>query len=236
MATSIVNKLRFREKELANANKQLAEQDRLKSQYVLAVSHDIQSPLSTIQNCLKVVLDGLTGKIPEKAQEMVSRAEQRVVNLLNFVKDLLNLSRIKASYELDKKDFLCKELIEETINQLKPFAEQKNIFIELQLQKNTSIMHANQDAIMQLLTNLITNAIRYTPNNSKIGIQFKEHSTKKGCFHTMIWDTGIGISEDDKTKIFDEFYRAKTAQEIEKDGTGLPFRKTSLRRMQGHPV
>ena len=63
MATSIVNKLRFREAELAVANQQLSEQDRLKSQYVLMVSHDLQSSLATIQNCLKVVLAGLTGQL-----------------------------------------------------------------------------------------------------------------------------------------------------------------------------
>ncbi|MBN1550010.1 hypothetical protein JW979_01020, partial [bacterium] len=77
MTTSIEQQLRHRELELAEANAQLSEQDRLKSQYVLTVSHDLRSSLATIQSCLTVVLNNLTGEIPNQAREMISRAEQR---------------------------------------------------------------------------------------------------------------------------------------------------------------
>lgn len=221
MATSIVNKLRARETELAIANEKLGEQDRLKSQYVLMVSHDLQSSLATIQNCLKVVLTGLTGQLTEKTREMVARAEQRTVFLLHFVKDLLNLSRIKAVKELEKAEFSLKELMAKMVEQLKPKAEEKKIALELECPQGPCLLYANEDAIEELLMNLAGNGIKYTAWGGKVGIEMKEVTEREGCFHTRVWDTGIGIPADDLPRIFDEFYRGKNAEAMEKEGTGL---------------
>ncbi|MCM8804301.1 MAG: ATP-binding protein [Candidatus Omnitrophica bacterium] len=221
MATSIVNKLRMREEELALANERLAEQDRLKSRYVLTVSHDIQSSLSTIQNCLKVVLVGLTGELSEKSKEMIARAEQKTLYLLSFVKDLLNLSRIKAVKELEKSKFSLKETIIKVIEDLKQKAEEKKITLELEIPENSCLFYGNKEAIEELLINLIINGIKYTPWGGKVGIKMKKIEEKEGCFHLCVWDTGIGIPKQDLSKIFDEFYRSKNAESMEKEGTGL---------------
>ncbi|MCM8832339.1 MAG: HAMP domain-containing histidine kinase [Candidatus Omnitrophica bacterium] len=235
MATSIVNKLRAREVELALANEKLSEQDRLKSRYVLTVSHDIQSSLSTIQNCLKVVLDGLTGNLPDKAKEMISRAEQRTLYLIHFVKDLLNLSRIRATKELEKTEFSLKQSIVKVVEELKERAENKKISIQLELPEQNCLFYGNKDAIEELLVNLITNGIKYTPWSGKVGIKMKQVENKKGCFHISIWDTGIGIPKQDLSKIFDEFYRSKNAESMEKEGTGLglPIVKEILKAHNG---
>lgn len=111
MTTSIVNKLREREGGLALANEKLKEQDRLKSEYVVTVSHDLRDSLSTIQNWLKVVLSNLTGPVSEKSREMIVRAEQRSMHLLRFVKDLLSLSKIKSTKELEKKPLSLSKLL-----------------------------------------------------------------------------------------------------------------------------
>jgi len=219
MATSIVNKLREREEQLAKANERLAEQDRLKSQYVLTVSHDLQTSLATIQNCLKVVLSDLTGPISEKAREMISRAEQRTLYLLHFIRDLLDLSRIKAMKDLEKRDLSFSQVVKKVIDQVKPRIEGKKISLELSIPENCSPVHANKDALEGLFINLVVNAIKYTPWSGKVGIRIVE--VKPECFHTMVWDTGIGIPQDELHKIFDEFYRAKNAEQMKKEGTGL---------------
>ena len=116
MAATIVNKLRDREEKLDAANKLLAEQDRLKSQYVLTVSHDLKSSVSTIQSCLKVVLKGLTGSIGQKTTEMLSRAERRSVYMLDFISDLLNLSSIRADKNLRKSQVSVSRIAERTVD------------------------------------------------------------------------------------------------------------------------
>ena len=221
MATNIVNKLRTRETELAVANKQLAEQDRSKSQYVLMVSHDLQSSLATIQNCLKVVLTGFTGQVSEKTREMVTRAEQRTVFLLHFVKDLLNLSRIKAAKALEKTEFSLKELMLKVAEQMGPQAEGKRIKLELKHPQSPCLLSANRDAIEELIMNLVGNSIKYTPWGGNVGVEMKEIAGRECCYHTRVWDTGIGISSDDFPRIFNEFYRGKNAEAMEKEGTGL---------------
>jgi len=223
-ATTIVNRLRKEEKEIVIVNKKLEEQDRLKSQYVQMVSHDLQSSLSTIQSCLKVVLSDLTGEISEKSREMVARAEQRSRYLLHFVKDLLDLSKMRATKEMDsillKKSISLSETIENVVEQLKPVTEGKKLLLSVENSAGSSLIPANPDAMEQLLVNLIGNAIKYTPWGGKITVASRP-SIVDGFVQMCVEDTGIGISQEDLPHIFEDFYRAKNAVQMEKDGTGL---------------
>jgi len=218
MTVQIVNRLRNEEKELVVANLKLAEQDRLKSQYVLTVSHDLQSSLSAIQSCLEVVLDGLTGEISEKSREMVARAEQRSKYLSQFVKDLLDLSKIRATKEIEKKSVSLSEIINKVVEQLKPKAEGKQLVLSVEDSVSPAIIFANADAIEQLLTNLIDNAIKYTPRGGKVTVECGP-STVDGFVQVSVVDTGIGIPQEDLPHIFEAFY--KNAEKFEKDGKGL---------------
>lgn len=218
MATNIVNRLRKEEKELAIANMKLAQQSRLKSQYVHTVSHDLQASLSAIQSCLKVVLSDLTGSISEKSREMVARAEQRSRAVLHFVKDLLDLSKMRADRDIEKKSLSLFETIKKVVDHLNPKAEEKKLTLSVENFAGGSLISANPDAIEQLMVNLIMNAVKYTPWNGKVGIKIEE---KQDCFQCVVWDTGIGIPQEDLAHIFEDFYRAKNAEQFEKDGTGL---------------
>jgi signal transduction histidine kinase len=221
LTSSISEKLVEREQDLILANKKLADQDKIKSRYVLTVTHDIQSSLSTIQNCIKVVLEGLTGNITEKTKEMLERAERRTLSLLNFVKDLLHLSKIRASEKFKKEEFSLKELINSIIEENKFYIEDKKLILSYEIPNDEVFIFANKETLKEVFINLLTNAIKYTPSYGKIGIQIKPVPDKKECFHIKVWDTGIGIPPSDINKIFDEFYRSKNAQDIDKQGTGL---------------
>ena len=235
MATNIVNKLRDSENELAIANLKLAEQDRLKSQYVLRVSHDIQSPLATIQNCLDVVLGGYSGQMSSKAREMIGRAGQKTNHLLHFVRNLLNLSRIKIAENPEKSPVVLNEIITGVVAQLKPAAEEKNISLEADLPEERFVLNTDPDSLEELLANLLRNAVKYTPWKGSAGIRLKKPAGKAGCFHFEVWDTGIGIAKEELPKIFDDFYRSKNAENFVKEGTGLglPIVKEILRTLGG---
>ncbi len=219
-ATSIVNELREGEVELEKANEKLEEQDRLKSKYVQTVSHDIQASLSTIQNCLKVVLNGLTGSISGKSREMITRAEQRSRKLINFVKELLNLSRMRAANKIDKKDLQLSILIKNIVERLNPLMEKKDLTLTVKNSVGDSLIYADEYMMEELFDNLIINALRYTPKGGEITIRFNE-SKIFGLIQVSIIDTGIGIQKEDLPHVFDDFYRAKNAKAIEQDGTGL---------------
>ncbi|MEI7904436.1 MAG: HAMP domain-containing sensor histidine kinase [Candidatus Firestonebacteria bacterium] len=218
MSASIVNKLRDREAKLAVANKMLAEQDRLKSQYVLTVSHDLKSSVSTIQSCLKVVLKGMTGPVAPKTAEMLARAEKRSLYMLDFISDLLNLSSIRTDRNLRKTLVSISMIAERTVEQIKHRFTAKNLKFEFLDNLEEAIIYANEDSIERVFINLLENAVRYTPSGGRISLSL---SNREGKAETTIKDNGIGISEEDQQNLFNDFYRAENARMIEKDGTGL---------------
>ncbi|MCX5779090.1 MAG: HAMP domain-containing sensor histidine kinase [Elusimicrobia bacterium] len=221
MVTSIVNKVREKEVALSEANEKIAEQDRLKSRYVATVSHDLQASLAAVQSCLTVVLEGLTGAVSEKSREMILRAERKTTHLINFVKELLDLSRIRAAKELEKNTFNIIELIQEIVGGFEDVVQEKHLKIAVDINDAISLAWANKDAIDKLLVNLVSNAIKYTPWGGTVGISLKNSTDNPGQLLFEIWDTGIGIPAEDKKKIFNEFYRSKNAEQFEKEGTGL---------------
>ena len=221
LTSSISEKLIEREWDLTMANKKLAEQDRIKSRYVLSVTHDIQSGLAAIQNCIKVVLEGFTGNITEKTKEMLGRADRRTLSLLGFVRDLLHLSKIRASEEFKKEKISLNDIINNVIEEYKPFMEDKKITLLREIPDDEVFVYANKETLKEVFINLLNNAVKYTLSYGKIGIQVKPVPDKEECFHIKIWDTGIGIPSSDTNKIFDEFYRSGNAQDMDKQGTGL---------------
>lgn len=156
LTTTIVNKLRKREYELEAA-------DKVKSQYVQSVAHDIKGSLSAIQSCLKVVLTGLTGPVSEKSGEMIARSERRSMSLLNFLDDLLALSKMRVTDKMEKKRVLLSELVKRVVEQLNPEIIEKGLIIIVGNIVSNSFIHANPLAIEQLFANILMNAVQYTP-------------------------------------------------------------------------
>jgi signal transduction histidine kinase len=220
MSTTIINILREREGELTIANEKLEEQDRQKSQYVLNVSHDIKSSLASIQTCLKVVLGGITGKIPKKSRDMITRAEQRSLSLYHFVEDLLDLSRIRAAKEIDKEKIPLSDVLIGVVEQLKPQIKIAGLTLIVDNLAGKSFIYANRGIIEGLFINLLLNAVKYTPRGGKIIFRAEEFRASP-FVHISITDTGIGIPKEDLPYIFEDFYRASNAEEYVKEGTGL---------------
>ncbi|MBN1780525.1 hypothetical protein JW948_05315 [bacterium] len=218
LTTTIVNRLRKGERSILLATERLAQQDRTKSEYVKKVSHDIQSSLSTIQTCLQVVLDGTTGNIPDKSREMIARAEKRSELLIKFVKDLLNLSSIRARSKMDMQVISLKNTLERLVDQNLILAREKNQSISMHINQHHWV-RVNTFAIEELVMNLIANAIRYTPPGGRITVQTESNNDSEVL--VSVADTGIGIPEKELPNIFQDFYRAKNARTTEKSGTGL---------------
>ncbi len=220
MTTYIVTKLREREGELEISNTMLAEQDRIKSQYVITVSHDIQGSIAAIQSYLKLLSGGFTGKIPEKSLDIIRRAERRSAFLLTFVKELLDLSRMRADEELELEQVALLDLVNREVEALKTLFEEKKLELTQKFAVQNDTVLGNPRALEQLVQNLLSNAVKYSRKGGSICLTV---SGRKDFRHIQVTveDRGIGIPLEDLPHVFEDFFRAKNAKDSEEKGTGL---------------
>ena len=218
LAASIAQRLHEREKQLSQANIALAEQDRMKSRYVMRVAHDLAEPAGMITSCLKLVTQGLTGPIPEKALDMVQRAQHKSEYLGQLVKDLLSLSRIKATKKIPKTEVKLPEVIGQIFEELQPHVIEKNLTLEQKLPAALPAVYGNAEAIHELFGNLVANAVKYTLVGGQVEVSVSNTGDK---VLIKVQDDGIGIPAEAVDHIFEEFYRADNVKAEAVEGTGL---------------
>jgi len=232
MTTYITRQLREHAKALSDANQKLKKQDKIKNEYVLRVTHDIKGHLATIHSSLGVLTMNIFGEVSAKHEEFIKRAYNRTIVLASFVRDLLNLTRMRMGDTIDMDHFSIAESIQKIWPNLENNANAKLIELNKTIDNSINLIYGNKFSFEELISNLILNAIKYTPEKGKVN--FKGVKQRK-YFHFEVSDTGIGIPSDEKNKIFDEFYRAKNAKKhsSEGSGTGLSLVKIIVGRHGG---
>ena len=233
MATSISGRLREREQEAAELADQLAEKaaqlerayddlkatQKLQITYMRKTSHELRAPLAAVASSLDVVAEGLTGEVPPKQKEMVDRARQRVKQLTRLVDDLLTLLRSRAAPPRERFEPVGMEhVIEGVVSLLADRADQGNVQLECELPAVLPPVHGDHELLTQLTMNLVANAIKYTPAGGSVRI---EANADDRSVLLSVADTGIGITQEEVPRIFDEFYRSKTGRNFTTTGTGL---------------
>ncbi len=218
LAASISQRLHERERQLAKNNVLLAEQDRIKSRYVMRVAHDLAEPAGMITSCLKLVTQGLTGSIPEKSLDMVQRAQHKSEYLGDLVRDLLSLSRIKATRKIPKFAVQLKEIVRQVFEDLEPHVIEKSLILEQNLPANLPAVYGNADAIHELIGNLVANAVKYAIVGGQVKIDMSNTGNE---VLVKIEDNGVGIPVEAVPHIFEEFYRADNVRAEAVEGTGL---------------
>jgi PAS domain S-box-containing protein len=197
----------------------LKELDRMKSDFVAMVSHELRSPVASIQQQISVLLEGLSGDLTERQTRMLGRAKERARGLLDLITDLLDLSKIEAGMAVQYKEPLkSEELLKKIHKMMLPEAEAKNLKLKLQVKRPLPPITGDRNNLEGVFTNLVNNAIKYTPEGGEIRIRAK--GTGKNV-KVEIADTGIGIARDDLPRLFDRFYRVKSEKTRQIVGTGL---------------
>jgi len=215
MTVSVSTKLKQHEIAYTKATIELEKKDKIKNEYVLRITHDIKDHLAAIQNSLDVVL---VSKSETDRQEFIERAHKRTRRLTSFVSELLNLTRIRLINKLDAKEFSIEDSINKVIQEIMPVALHKRIKINVNNKSFIHKIYGNQLSIEEALSNLISNAIKYSPDESEIEINTIE---VKDSVLVEIIDNGIGIPLHEQKLIFNEFYRASNVANIEKDSSGF---------------
>jgi signal transduction histidine kinase len=210
--------LEKQEKALREANSQLREKDRIKDEYVSRVTHDIKGHLAAIQSCLYIATNESSDSPSEKLTNFLSRALRRTGQLSGFVKELLNLTQMRLSGRLQMEAFSLPDNISKALASVANKAKEKSITVTSNVEPSVGQIIGNEFSINEMITNLLFNAVKYTPENKTVHLDAKSHN---GHIKIDFIDTGIGIPADELGNVFEEFFRATNAQKSEKDGTGL---------------
>lgn len=196
----------------------MRELDATRLEFVTLASHQLRTPLSTLNWYSEVLLSGDIGEqSPE--QEMytkeIYKASQRMVALVN---DLLNLSRIDlGKIAVQSTDVNVVEILDQTIGDQKAFILEKNIKVEIDAPSVLEIK-SDEQILLNVMSNLVSNAVKYTPPDGRIKIVLGKKGDK---LHFSITDTGYGIPKQDQGKLFNKFFRAENVKRHSSDGTGL---------------
>jgi two-component system phosphate regulon sensor histidine kinase PhoR len=197
----------------------LKHMDRIKSDFVSMVSHEIRSPLNSILAQIKVVLDGLHGEVTPQQREVLSRASEKIKSLVNLSSELLDLARIESGLiSQEREEINLAELLEEQVAFFQAAAQAKKIRLELKRPLPVTPVFVNRRNMEEVVSNLIGNAITYTPEGGKVMVTT---AIEDMYLRISVQDNGIGIAPEDLERIFAPFYRVKNDQTRFIIGTGL---------------
>jgi len=194
--------------------------ERLRQEFVANVSHELKTPLSIIKVCVETLLDGAAEDAQHRTQFLEQIAGQSD-RLHALILDLLSLARIESGEELfDFQAVAVAEVVRECMERHRPRAEAKQQTLEAvpPADEQAIAAWADEEAVVQILDNLLDNAVKYTPEGGRVSVRWRRED---GQVCLQVSDTGIGIPESDLPHIFERFYRVDKARSREMGGTGL---------------
>ena len=208
--------------EIKETNLKLEKLERLKSEFISIVSHELRTPLTSIKNALDILMTGKCGEINESGTKFLDMAKRNVQRLSGIINDLLDLSKIEAGkMDFNFQNINIHQVIDYVKSTLSILAKEKNLTLIIDETENLPDINADSQRLEQVLTNLVSNAIKFTPEGKKITISsrllnasyievhpyFQDEINKlKGDYIVVsVKDEGIGIAEKDRLHAFDKF-------------------------------
>ncbi len=236
--------------EIKDTNIKLEKLERLKSEFISIVSHELRTPLTSINSALDIILKGTTGEVNDAMEKFLNIAKRNVTRLSAIIYDLLDLSKIEAGkmeFRFEKTNInLTIELVKNTLENL---AKEQNISVNLHLDNSLDLVYIDTQRMEQVLTNLISNAIKFTHENGIIEITSSKISSDEirnnKFFSSLpehlsneyvkiaVKDNGIGIAPENWNKVFEQFKQIENSlsRKVGGSGLGLPIAK---RLMDAH--
>lgn len=213
-----VQALQEEARELARAKAELEKLEAVEGRFMLTMVHILRAPVAVLKNSIQLIRKGYVP--PEEQPALLERAEQRAGELLTTLDDLLLLAYLKESVGLTKAETVSMaDVLEEVLATLKGQADQQGVTVTTEVADCPHVT-ANPDYIKALWTNLLSNAIRYTPEGGQVTVSLRMNR-EQGQVIGAVSDTGIGMAVEDIPRIFEEFYRTEEAKAMQETGTGL---------------
>ena len=204
--------------EIQDKSHQLEIASQHKSQFLANMSHELRTPLNAILGYTELILDNIYGETPDKMREVLDRLHANGKHLLGLINDVLDLSKIEAGeLTLDLADYSLKEVVQTVFTAVESLATGKKLALTIGVAPNLPRGHGDERRLVQVLLNLVGNAIKFT-DNGEVAIKA---TMSDGSFTVAVRDTGPGIAPSDQDKIFGEFQQADNSATKRKGGTGL---------------
>lgn len=205
--------------QLELQSRRSAEANRHKSEFLANMSHELRTPLNSIIGFSEVLLDEPFGKMNEKQREYVNDVLESGRHLLALINEILDLSKVEAGrMELEYSAFSFEDLALVAMNLMKEKAAKHRVALSVHTDDDLPMMTADERKIKQVVVNLLSNALKFTPDEGQVGIR----AEKQGEFvRVCVWDTGIGIAIKDQERIFKEFEQAEGGLTTRYEGAGL---------------
>lgn len=201
--------------------------DQLKSNFISNITHELRTPLVAIDKSIALILAKNAGEVSSAQEEFLSIAQRNIKRLSIMINDLLDLSKLEAGkMKVNALPSLIAFVIEESVGSLINWAKTKSINIEKKIENGLPEINIDSDRIIQVLTNLIGNGIKFTPVNGNITVEASLSSEGKAVM-ISVSDNGVGITPENLPNIFNKFYQAgeRVASDINGTGIGLSIVK-----------
>jgi PAS domain S-box-containing protein len=206
--------------ERKKAEERLKETMEIKSRFISNVSHELRTPLASMKESVAIVQEHVVGPLNEQQQKFLDIAKRNADRLADLINDVLDFQRLEAGrIELEITDNDLAELAAEVCETMTLFAEKSGVTLKLHCQEDLPPAQLDRNKIIQVMTNLISNAIKFTPSEGRVSVTFRQQDDE---LVIAVSDTGMGIPEEALGKIFDRFYRVtQPSQQIKGTGLGL---------------
>jgi signal transduction histidine kinase len=182
-------------------------------------SHQLRTPLTTVKGYLSMMLEGDTGKLTKGQKEILDRSYFSAERMVFLITDLLNVSRITTGkFIIEPTPVNLMEMVKSEVEQLERSAEGRGVRLKMELPDSFPTVMLDENKTRQVMMNFIDNAIYYTPSGGSVTVRLSEAG---GAIEFRVVDTGIGVPEHDKAKLFTKFFRADNAKQQRPDGNGL---------------
>jgi signal transduction histidine kinase len=220
--------LRETNRELEKAYQELKELDRLKSEFITIASHELRTPLVAIQGYTNIILQGRLGDLNERQRSGLQIAETNIHRLVAIVNDILDIARIDAhKLSLRPRPFGVHELLLQLKQEMQVLVDNRNQRMTVEEAAEPFVALADRDRVLQVLSNLISNAIRFTPDHGELLLGCRR-ADEAGLLEVWVRDTGIGIERQFHRRIFEPFFEVQASEyhssgsiEFRSGGTGL---------------
>lgn len=208
-------------RELEEANKKLKELDQLKSDFISIVSHELRTPLTSIKAFAELIImkPGMALARQQKLLGVINSETDRLARLINDILDLTKIEAGKLSWHIT--ELSVDEVIRSSIATMQSLADNKSILVSLQIEPRLPALVGDRDRLVQVLTNVLSNSIKFTPQGGKIEVTARLVQTPKPQIVVSVSDTGVGIPEEDLELIFEKFQRSGDVLTNNTEGTGL---------------
>ena len=209
---------------------QFQELDLAKTNFIATISHELKTPLSSMQMSLKLIEDERIGKLNQDQRKLLTHIKDDRDRLLKITGELLDLTQVESgNIHLNIQEVSPEKIVEQAINSVQSLAHQKNIQIEKQVAGNIPRLKADADKTSWVLLNFLTNAIRYSAENAKVIVAVQP---KENTIEFSVQDFGKGIEEKYLNKVFDRFFQVPDSA-LKGNGMGLAISKEIIEKQAG---